>query len=65
MSRVGLGGAITCCYLHLLQAALLQMLLYMCCEYPDPPTLPLPGLITDSFGKLRNKEEALKEDMQV
>ena len=38
------------------------------CEYPThthPPTLPLTGLITDSFDKLRNKGEASKEDMQV
>ena len=38
------------------------------CEYPThthPPTLPLTSLITDSFVKLRNKEEALNKEMQV
>ena len=51
---------VTCtCYRQLCSKC---YILYMCCEYPHPPTLPLPGLITDSFGKLRNKDEALKED---
>ena len=53
------------CWLHEVTTGDWPRAAVCACECPTHPLSPFPGLITDSFGKLRNKEEALKEDMQV